>query len=509
MIWLCRKVYLISPLVFTLLLCSCSLFPGYTTLENHSRTGKGWNGILGTNGSKETVQGLFYVHGMGRTARDFSKTLRKSISENIEGEWDIDQHGTVVQLPQPIVLRGEALDCETNPDSCFIESFGKLYMHDFNVSSENTKVPRIRIFAYYWDDSAAEIQKRYRMYCSGGEVVADECDRNDTSPVINASLRQHIIVNGFGDAALYLGDFGKVFRQGLQAAMCQSVLQLSGSGFSSQPCTAQYLSNQGIKLDDLFTTTKLSFLAKSLGSRILFDTLFPGDELDALAELARCPRFQPIYAESNVFPERARCEVFDEKGLTRESLSEAFPLSFERIAAEIEFKNSLATAISEYYMFANQMPLLGLGRLTASSESDIEMRDHLYCQLVSKDSDCYASPLYTGSQNTGFKENSNERKNSVSPLSYFNELADSTIKIVAFRDPGDFLGFQAGEHLNRATLSRVEFYELRRRNTLSWLVFSNPVRAHANEDKASDAVRSILCGGKNDGNGKVEMIGCG
>ena len=84
----------------------------------------------------------------------------------------------------------------------------------------------------------------------------------------------------------------------------------------------------------------------------------------------------------------------------------------------------------------------------------------------------------------------------------------SGLKIVAFHDPGDLLGFKGSYHLGNATSDQIEFYELTRRNTPAWLLFSRPSRAHATEDEFEDSISFILCGAENKGSSRLRKKKC-
>jgi hypothetical protein len=123
----------------------------------------------------------------------------------------------------------------------------------------------------------------------------------------NSQLKNGIVTYGLADAAMYIGPIGKIMREGVQAAICAT---LSDS-----------LSGQLVNMDKATTTElcatrptrKSSFavITHSLGSRIVFDVL-------------------------------------------RTDLT---PLLAERIL------DSMINSDIEVYMLANQIPLVGVGRI--------------------------------------------------------------------------------------------------------------------------------------------------
>ena len=102
------RLLLIGAILF---LTSCSLFPGYTVLDNADSAGSGWNGVLGSASSQKV--GLFYIHGMGETNKDFSSVFRKTFNTVVPGDWS-DETTVNVMLPQTFSRRGESLDCENS-----------------------------------------------------------------------------------------------------------------------------------------------------------------------------------------------------------------------------------------------------------------------------------------------------------------------------------------------------------------------------------------------------------
>jgi hypothetical protein len=132
-------------------------------------------------------------------------------------------------------------------------------------------------------------------------------DPDELRAKYNSQLKNSVITYGLTDAAMYIGPIGKIMREGVQAAMCATIANsLPSLSSNKKTATAAELCATQPAIKDSF-----AIISHSLGSRIVFDVL-------------------------------------------RTDLT---PLLAERI------KNNTANSDIEVYMLANQIPLVGVGRL--------------------------------------------------------------------------------------------------------------------------------------------------
>ena len=84
-------------------------------------------------------------------------------------------------------------------------------------------------------------------------------------------------------------------------------------------------------------------------------------------------------------------------------------------------------------------------------------------------------------------------------VSLFQFAYDATdgkrLKVVAFKDVNDLLGFRAGGHFSENAATLADFVEVRHQNASVYLkAFAWPPAAHASEDEHEDSAKMIWCG---------------
>ena len=244
-----------------------------------------------------------------------------------------------------------------------------------------------------------------------------------------------------------------------------------------------------------------NFISKSLGSRYLFDTLLPIDQVDELQLL----------------------------GIARDKDTNPVSEETKQPIGTIKVKRAIVKATQNVYLLANQLPLLGLGAIRASVKSAAANRDYVFCRYVAPMGthrycqNAAAAPMQNRNnlqtqsvicaQN---QQNSNDGKELIPStiFGFVNAVKDKKDKIddmtfVAFHDPNDILGYKAGAHLAATVSDNFKIIEIEHRNApVIAFVFADPRKAHANEDRVSSAAAIIWCGGSVDSEGKIKTLNC-
>ncbi len=187
---------------------------------------------------------------------------------------------------------------------------------------------RYNIYRFFWDDYFWNgLEYPHVGYDDGGGENDLYLDADETSGALqpehqrtaalrqsaNFELKDNVITYGISDAAMYLGPAGEYIRQGASAALCVAIQDSSEDNFAQLGRTESGL--RVITAQDACSRTggtpgAFAIISESLGSRVVFDVL-------------RDARSTP------------------EDGLL----------------------GSLTAQRPELFMLANQIPLIGIGRL--------------------------------------------------------------------------------------------------------------------------------------------------
>lgn len=323
----------------------------------------------------------------------------------------------------------------------------------------------INVYRLFWDDAFYNAYE-YRLlgYDDGiflGQEASDRDyrgyeDINGLRTQLNKQLKNEVVTYGFSDATMYLGPAGQQIREALRGGLCAAINEATGHTHLFQQFQSNDLAdrqNQGFVGPSMTTRSlcaaavpakaaPLTIITKSLGSRAMFDTLTQ----DLHPELAT--KLQQISNE--------KLEVF---------------------------------------MFANQIPLLGVGKLKPIVGADTppvssrkkmrfigvsEVNDLLTYELVP-----YFEHLYQLRCMAG--QNCN--------LDYFRR------RVSDFRSDAD---------ARRAYVEELGFdvIDVRARfaaNMIPFVPFVNPLAAHGGHLKVEPVRRLFLCGADA---GKPRMSGC-
>lgn len=299
---------------------------------------------------------------------------------------------------------------------------------------------KVVLYTYYWHADLHRIQAPF--------LAADRQERR--SRWIQ-TLKQDTIVMGFGDAAAYLGPAGSLVRQGIGVGLCAMLRDAAQRPVVVEDGTVACDLNQ-LTADDArrYGQAEYGFVTMSLGSRMLFDTL----EDHASASTAVLP--------------------------------------------------VLARRTRYFYMLANQLPLLGLGRLEVASiplagntdASDTGVGMPFFRPACDRSggflsyAGCERSQAGLTSDGSG-----------PPPVS-------DTLDVVAFRDPEDLLGFAASTGMAEFGPS-VRFIEVWNRNAPVYLgLIADPRKTHAAELEHEASARLIVCGARAMEGGSLAPLTC-
>lgn len=272
---------------------------------------------------------VIFVHGIGWTQQtgssEFGDLLVNAIARGFPGakirpdsthcgtssldgrhEFKSEKRGLRIHTANPTPL--------TSDDPNFlvtVDELGCLDRRVVELRNGNT----ITIYRFQWDDAMWNGAEWFHLGYDDplpsrngqkmGHVGYDDPDSLRAS--LNSQLKSSVVTYGLTDAALYMSPVGGMMREGVQAAVCAALMD----GFDAElqkgkPATASRLC----------TTTStaqapLFVMSHSLGSRIVFDTL----------------------------------------------ISDLSPVLADRIEQGTSGRGI------ELHMFANQIPLVGVGRL--------------------------------------------------------------------------------------------------------------------------------------------------
>jgi len=443
---------------------------------------------------------IFYIHGMGKTATSFQSPLLDYLLTlkglNFTRRKLNDTPIFLSPKFNNLEVRGEAI-LDTSPCSNLLNEnrcqFGRMLRDVYSGEINGINV-NVNSYALYWEGDAWDgIQAGY---------IQDDIDTIASESVwINKLLKETVVDYGFSDAALYLGDFGKVLRYSTEAAICIMVRDAIDTSVNdlNDPNSCDLSSLSDSRSLEEIRSLNLTFISKSLGSRIFMDSILPLNELNSTFEYSR--------AIKTLNPE-----------MTTEEVTTSTIVANQEDVKAIQTKRAIAQSLSASYMLANQLPLLGIGTLEVENSEILALRDSLYCRLIleNQGNDCQ-SPLKSADGQFSSNINFFTFVEDVNDQSDAKGEADRKMNIYAFRDPNDLLGFQATQHLSSRGTSiqdnpyrHLEITEINHRNAREWLwSFSNPKSAHANEDRrGSQSLTLIWCGGEVAENGKLHAKGC-
>ncbi|MEJ7804730.1 MAG: hypothetical protein WKG03_02255 [Telluria sp.] len=266
----------------------------------------------------DLVKAIEAAYGAHGAARQYTHLCPRSKSDGstdkrpVAGGLTITSNGTSLQTDSPLTsLNNKAVACL---DKVVID-----------LGAKGT----VNVYRLFWDDHFYNGYEYAHLGYDDGILLGQEA----TSPShrgyenihaqrasLNARLKTSLVTYGFSDATMYLGPVGERLRTAIAGGVCAVVNDLTGQARYFEPMhTAGPVGRSGNRA---FTSTELcavrgtavpqplTIITKSLGSRVLFDIL-----------------------------------------------------TSERTPALASKLDLISNDELEVFMFANQIPLLGVGRL--------------------------------------------------------------------------------------------------------------------------------------------------
>lgn len=258
--------------------------------------------------------------------------------------------------------------------------------------------------------------------------------------VLNKSIKEPVLDLSLSDAMLYVGPYGVKIEHGVAEMLCRLLSDKSYD--SKQQC-------QWSDVSDTATSSRFLFMTHSLGSRIVYDTLID------LAGQA---------------PTRVGKSVFDDE------------------EASVKVQKIIANT-SAVYMFANQLPLLGLANVPVTLRSGDPSNNYLQIENLPdrtlkkaclRDSiACLATLKGTSAAAPG--EN------------------PGRLDIVAFSDPNDLLSWPIPQwYLKDTDTLNLQITNVTLQNAFHWFgLLEWPESAHDNYMSNSTVWNVIKCGATN------------
>lgn len=522
-----RKIRALSLLIGVVLVIACTSVEGGARIETNSEppTSGSIAGLLtpptrpvatsGVPGQRRTLN-IFMVHGMGDIPPNYWRPLFSNAPPIVANALpDTLNVAYNVATPTQFTLRGEGLNCDRDPCR---PPMGQLFVTRFSAGDTD-----IRVYAYYWEAIGDYIEEQYTFG-----------DRDEGGAVFNRGIKDLVMIDGFSDAALYLGPYGAVLREGIESALCLAASDATGAPMeryretNPPACDIATFGGSQATVGPRLQSEEFAFVSFSLGSRMLFDALMPRPQIDAIQ--ARIVNF-PNVAEALMHMRPGCPRVVMEHSTAGDNWNafEHDPL-VAAAAQTIRNKNAIAGRVVQIHMLANQLPLLGEGALQVGSESSMSLRDGLYRLYV----DPGASHSALSPASTFTPPTADPALNQVcaqdNAFAFFScrraervrledcsggENSDSVtaltpVQFTAFRDPSDLLGFRAIEHLSPDARRTARVIEIRHRNANVYLgLLAMPQEAHSTEDHRRQSLAIIWCGGEVLQNGSIHERRCG
>lgn len=364
---------------------------------------------------------IFHTHGMGLTeaCQGLIDPLNRALAAR--GYRSTGPRSAWLDAPTktPHRIYGEALPCtHDNQEKPCLFTSFGQYRVD---RFEGPGGDEVVVYSYFWHGDLWRVQLPF---------VQHDLKQN---PGKFAKPAKELVDAGLGDAAAYLGEMGVPLREGMANTICAMLREAGGIQGPARPdglesCLTEAQANEVAQMSDL----QVSFISHSLGSRMLFDVLGSDTERNG-----RTPK---------------------------------------------PAQRALAAQTDTFFMAANQLPLLGPGRVRRET-GDIQTQDRTACETL---------PNF---------------------LAYRCETArlagESALDVIGFVDPGDLLGFRVSGGMTGQSYPGIRFVNVRHRNApqILWLG-TWPSAAHDQELNEPSALALFLCGGVEDG-GKLKPRACG
>ncbi|MDA8457193.1 hypothetical protein M4R22_20745 [Acidovorax sp. GBBC 3334] len=240
---------------------------------------------------KERNTNVVFVHGIGWTqetgSSEFGDKLVDAIARGFPGakirpdsthcgtssldgrqEFKSDKRGLRIHTANP-----RALASDDPHFSVTVRELGCLDRRIVELRNGST----VTVYRFLWDDAMWNGAEWFHMGYDDplplqngkkwGQAGYDDPDSLRAS--LNSQLKNSVVTYGLTDAALYMSPVGSMMREGVQAAVCAA---LTGT-FDTELQKGQPATASGLCAPAPTSQSPLFVVSHSLGSRIVFDTL--------------------------------------------------------------------------------------------------------------------------------------------------------------------------------------------------------------------------------------------
>ncbi|MBL8644524.1 MAG: hypothetical protein JNK21_11375 [Rhodospirillaceae bacterium] len=365
---------------------------------------------------------IFVIHGMGFKDRTYVWPLVAALSNRL----NLSCGGPgpcVPQLPaNPIIIKTAGADGEATLDT-------------YELKSSSPRLRSVEVYALTWAPMTIGIKKK--------ELAEPDIGKR---ALINKALKEDLMKDGFGDAVLYVGTYGRVMRETVKHALCHFV------GGTPKPMPQSETPDcEGIPAKRIITQRAdapgrepVALVSFSLGSMMLYRSL----------------------TDLRASPSPSTKAAFD----------------------------ALAASTDSVYMMANQVSLLQLGEWSAARESI--GRESTGPVLSS------ATPPDQAGQTVANEPAAMVLRalrggavlrpdGAVRPMA--TDIFNGRLEVVAFSDPNDLLSFEFPMDDN----ADARFVNVYSTIAFPWFnALANPLKAHTGHVSDDTVMDFFLCGAK-------------
>jgi|GEM_PF-6829189 len=370
---------------------------------------------------------VFMIHGMKHQSREYAWPMIKAIAEQM----NLSCNGTtpcLPSLPTPIEID-------------LPNSHGKARLDKYELTSTRSNQRNMEIFALTWSEMTQPIKKSALAEPNIGDRV-----------LFNAFLKDDIMIDGFGDAVLYVGTYGRIMGEAVKHALCYVV-----GG------TPQHIPNQGTPACNSIPPARVvalrsdepqepvAFISFSLGSMMLYRAL------------------EDLTARSS------------ERGSSADKATDPGTIgAFTRLTASTD----------QVYMMANQISLLQLAALELAIEKSAE-------GVSPGGGKATSAAVSTPPLINPMKMVRNALRGSgsgVTPKAVLDAAGPRKLEIVAFSDPNDMLSFEFDTKKAEEDTRALNVYT---EIASPWLgLVANPLTAHTGHSEDDTVMKFLACGGE-------------
>jgi hypothetical protein len=304
------------------------LAPAITRNSDSNATILGFDRLF-SNGSAKNINVLF-VHGIGWTEDPGKKVFGEDLIEFLQGAYGAKR--TIISTIKEnegekscasgendeLVAKGvKRFRVDAAKRSLYSDdpnivfpigagaNAGCLYRDVLTLADQRT----ITVFRFIWDNALWNAYEYPHMgYDDSAISKMSDTDTTlyEARKDVNRQLKDQVVTFGLSDAALYIGPLGELLRNGMRGAICAAIVNGADANWTPGDIGVEK------QCDNIPTSpAPLVMMSHSLGSRLLFDVL-KTDLTPGLAKL---------------------------------------------------IDSSISNSDLEVYLLANQIPLIGLGRL--------------------------------------------------------------------------------------------------------------------------------------------------